>query len=350
MQIKLNELNEKFYNKALNLRKTNKVPIYLPAHGHFLINWLKISARDYILNPSVTLNSQIKFIERFNGIRGVIGPDYGIALLPSIFGAKINWQKSDVPWVKPLIKTIKDLEEFINEKKLPEPIYSGLMPTFISTYFFMKKELGDLMPYPTSTNSPYCFADYLCGSVNLYIWIIDFPDLVLKLMEKLKNYLIKHLKSLQEIFEFEYGLIFMKDDQSSYLAPEQFKRFVSPFCEEIFERVGTNNTYRIWHSDGALFNNIDNMVDLRINALNFFDPSVDIKKFKEKVGGKICLIGNVHPLKILKNGNPEDVIRECRRQIDVMRDSVGYVLAPGGEIVEGTPEENIDAMIKSTGI
>ena len=113
-----------------------------------------------------------------------------------------------------------DLEEFVNNKDLPEPAYSGLMPAFISSYSFMKKELGDLLPFPTSTNSPYCFADYLCGSANLYEWVLDCPDLVLRLLEKLKNYLIKHMKSLQDIFKFDYDLIYMKDDQSSYLCLE----------------------------------------------------------------------------------------------------------------------------------
>ncbi|MCL5771778.1 MAG: hypothetical protein M1479_05855 [Actinobacteria bacterium] len=341
----INKENEDNFQKALNLQKTNSIPIYLPAHGHFLINWLGITAKEYILNPIITLKSQIKFIERFHGIKGVIGPDYGIALLPSIFGADIMWKVNDVPWVEPLIKSVKDLNEFVDIKELPEPAYSGLMPAFISSYSFMKKELGDLLSFPTSTNSPYCFADYLCGSVNLYKWVMDCPGLVLRLLEKLKNYLIKHMKFLQDFFGFNYDVIYMKDDQSSYLSPQQFKIFVNPFCEEIFCEIGRGNAYRMWHSDGPLFNHIENIIDLKINSLNFFDPNNDISKFREKIGGKICLIGNVHPIKILKNGTPDMVIKECKRQIEVMNKTVGYVLSVGGEIPAGTAEDNIEALI-----
>lgn len=348
MNIKLNKENEKFYKEALGLKKTEKIPIALRAEGNFLINWLKIPARDYILNPVVTLNAQLKFIERFKGIRGVVmGPDYGMALLPSIFGAKIHWKENDVPWVEPLIKNKSDLEEFVNEAKFPEPMYSGLMPAFFSTYYFMKKEMGNFMDFPKSTNSPYCLADYLCGSTNLYTWVVDFPELVLRLMQKLKIYLVKHLRRIQEILEFEYDVILMKDDQSSYLNPKQFNIFINPFCDEIFEEVGTKGVYRMWHSDGPLFNNIDNIISMKINALERFDPNVDILKFKEAIGGKMCLIGNIHPIKILRNGNPDIVMEECRRQIKVMKDTGGYVLAPGGEIIAGTPEENIDSIIAS---
>ena len=131
--------------------------------------------------------------------------------------------------------------------------------------------------------------------------------------------LIYHQEDLKKLFDFEYDVIFMKDDQSSYLSPKQFKIFVNPFCEEIFKEIGTNNVYRMWHSDGTVFKNIDNIIDLKMNALNFFDPSVDISEFKEKVGGKVCLIGNVHPLKVLKNGSTEKVREECIRQIRIMK-------------------------------
>jgi uroporphyrinogen decarboxylase len=167
-------------------------------------------------------------------------------------------------------------------------------------------------------------------------------------MEKLKNYIIKHLRCLQELFNFYYDSILIKDDQSSYLSPEQFKKFVNPFCEEIIQEIGINNNiYKMWHSDGTLFNNIENMISLKINALCFFDPSVDLEIYKNKIGGKICLIGNIHPLKILRESTPENVLNECIRQIKIMKNVGGYVLSPGGEIAAGTPEKNIDVMIES---
>jgi uroporphyrinogen decarboxylase len=86
---------------------------------------------------------------------------------------------------------------------------------------------------------------------------------------------------------------------------------------------------------------------MRVNAMFAVNGDIEIEKLKKDIGGKVCLIGNIHTLKILLRGKQADVEEASRQCIQKAAGGGGFVLAPGGEVIRGTPIENIEAMIES---
>ncbi len=86
-----------------------------------------------------------------------------------------------------------------------------------------------------------------------------------------------------------------------------------------------------------------------------FGPEVDIEKIKSKIGNKVCLLGNIPPIDIanifssdtLLKGTPEDIDRISRHQIEAGKPNGGYILTTGSGMDRGTPEENIEIMIRA---
>ena len=74
---------------------------------------------------------------------------------------------------------------------------------------------------------------------------------------------------------------------------------------------------------------------------------MDIGEAKRRIGDRVTLMGNIAPLTVLRNGTPKDVTEACRAIIEKAAPGGGFILAAGGYIDEGTPTENIDAMIKA---
>ena len=68
---------------------------------------------------------------------------------------------------------------------------------------------------------------------------------------------------------------------------------------------------------------------------------------KEKIGDRVNLMGNVPPLTVLRNGTPEDVDLAVKDVIAKSARGGGLVVAAGGYIDEGTPMENVEAMIRA---
>jgi uroporphyrinogen-III decarboxylase len=69
---------------------------------------------------------------------------------------------------------------------------------------------------------------------------------------------------------------------------------------------------------------------------------VSLAKAREIMGPEQTLAGNIDPVAVLKNGNPESVIKaigHCHRQA-----SSRYIVAAGCEVPRGTPKANVYAL------
>ena len=115
-----------------------------------------------------------------------------------------------------------------------------------------------------------------------------------------------------------------------------------PYSGRIFRHFGRK--MNLYHCDLTLKHVAELLPEMGVNVLICFDPNTDIGYFKDKIGDRVCLIGNLKPL-LLLNGTPEEVKAECKRLIERAGPGGGYILAPGGELGYGTPAENIEAML-----
>ncbi len=108
------------------------------------------------------------------------------------------------------------------------------------------------------------------------------------------------------------------------------------------------NSLRIFHCDGPLIHIVDLIPEMGVNVLLNFDPTADLSYFKEKIGNRVCLKGNIHPVKFMRFGKPDDIKKEAKRQIESAKNNGGYIMCTGGELGDGTPDENIKALVEST--
>ena len=74
---------------------------------------------------------------------------------------------------------------------------------------------------------------------------------------------------------------------------------------------------------------------------------MDIADVKNRVGDKICLMGNIPPLEVLARGDPETVFEASRQCIMKAKNDFGYILSAGGGVPSAVPFENIDAMVRA---
>jgi uroporphyrinogen decarboxylase len=82
--------------------------------------------------------------------------------------------------------------------------------------------------------------------------------------------------------------------------------------------------------------------DCGFNVLNW-GKQTDIAEVKERVGDRICLMGNVNPLEVGVRGTPEEV-REATLEVLEKSGGEGIILSVGGGTSPGMPRENIIAM------
>ena len=67
---------------------------------------------------------------------------------------------------------------------------------------------------------------------------------------------------------------------------------------------------------------------------------------KQRVGDRMCLMGNVNPLEIAVRGTPDEVKAATFDVLDGANGE-GIILSVGGGVSPGMPRENIRAMLEA---
>jgi uroporphyrinogen-III decarboxylase len=92
---------------------------------------------------------------------------------------------------------------------------------------------------------------------------------------------------------------------------------------------------------------VSNLAQLDFDELMGFSPNIDIKEFRKALPDTI-LGGNIHPIKVMLEGTPNDVKAAARYCFENANQNQKFVLCTGGSISGPTKPENIDAFIEST--
>ena len=92
---------------------------------------------------------------------------------------------------------------------------------------------------------------------------------------------------------------------------------------------------KVYHNDAEVDACLDHLPDAGFNVLNW-GKQKDIREVKQRVGDRMCLMGNVNPLEIAVRGTPEEV-KEATLDVLEGAGGEGMILSVGGGTSPGMP-------------
>ncbi len=126
------------------------------------------------------------------------------------------------------------------------------------------------------------------------------------------------------------------------VSPQAFREVFLPKMKIVAEAIKIPWAF---HSDGDLSKVMEDLLTLKMNCMNPFEPPcMDLKVAKEKWGDRICLWGNIDLVKTLPYGTVEEVEAEVRQRIEDAGRGGGYICATANSITDFCKIENIFAM------
>ena len=131
-----------------------------------------------------------------------------------------------------------------------------------------------------------------------------------------------------------------------FLSPAMFDEFVTPYLARLTAGYREMGFYVIKHTDGNIMPILDSLVSTHPHALHSLDPQggVDIAEVKRRVGGKLCLIGNVN-CGLLDTGTDAEVIDSARYALRSGMPGGGYVFATSNCIYTGMRLERYELIL-----
>lgn len=174
------------------------------------------------------------------------------------------------------------------------------------------------------------------------------------LLEKIYSY----CKTLMGHFLDELGenvdIIKIGDDlgtqESLLISPKMYREFLKPIHADFISFIKSRTKAKVFfHTDGDVFNLIDDFIEIGVDILNPIQTSAgrmsNLAELKSRFGRRIVFCGAVDTQKVLPYGSPMEVRDEVKRVIQALGEGGDFMLASVHTIMNEVPAENVLAMV-----
>jgi uroporphyrinogen decarboxylase len=346
--------------KAVKRDHPKQVPVAACISSQYICKRSGVNVADYLYDPQLKLQVQCSFQDEHPDLLLVPGiyPDFGCGVVePSAFGCRLV-QREDNPLspepVCPQALKAEPGAKGVGEMlalRSPDPRRDGLLPRVLEQYHYFWQHLdrryieryGYLDGFAFAMG-PVETAALVIGYENFLMGLHDFPQQVHQLLERMTEFSITWLKT-QEMLNGKLKRIYLFDHMPARIGPEHFEEFAFPYLARLCAEY--SYAIKIFHiCEKHITHVLKRLTDLGIDVLFF---AADIAVVKKAIGSEVCLMGNLNPIELILRANPRQIAAEARRCISIAQDrNGGYILAPSGAFIPGTPAQNIRALIEAT--
>jgi uroporphyrinogen decarboxylase len=202
-----------------------------------------------------------------------------------------------------------------------------------------------------SNGSIFETAWYMRGFERMLMDFLLHPELAHEILSRVADFYVDHFNNMLSAAQGGVDLAFTADDiggqRGLLMSLKTWETFIKPHHARLNRAIHEFGVRVIYHSDGAVMDAVDGLIDMGIDvlqALQFSAEGMDPVKLKRDYGDRLCFEGGVSVQTTLLFSDPEDVREEVRRLITVLGKGGGYILGPSHAIQAGTPPENVLAM------
>lgn len=185
------------------------------------------------------------------------------------------------------------------------------------------------------------------GFVTFCHALNEHPDLVERMFQLVGDI---QFEAFERVMDFDtVGGIWVSDDiayaQGLMIAPHWYRRFLFPWYKKMGAICKDRGLLFIYHSDGRLWEVMEDIVDMGFDALHPIEPkAMDIAEVKRRYGDRLALIGNIDLSYTLTRGTPAEVEAEVKERLRTIAPGGGYGLGSANSVTHYVPLANYHAM------
>lgn len=299
-----------------------------------------VNIRDYYWDPETMVDVECRVLEVFgNDNTDVVVGLRGVA---EALGSQIAYPENGINYLlAPVLERYDQLAAF----SLIDPYQDGRLPLMLKAMDLFQKRKGKEIEIGIDIGGPVSTAAAVRGADRLMKDFLKDPENAHRLLDFVTDCALR----VVEVFYREFGVVPGIADpmaSASVLSPRLFREFAYPYlrryAQEIKRITGVAASLHICGQTKALWPQID-----RLEFGTFsVDNAEDIGETVRVLGQKKCIVGNLPPIDLIRNGTAEQVraaAMDCYRKA-LSAHPQGFILAPGCQLPVDCPEENFAAM------
>ena len=252
-------------------------------------------------------------------------------------GASVKYFPDQPPAIDETDARLAD-KTSLKSLEIPDALGGGRMTDRVNGVALLKQSVGSEKLVEGWIEGPCAEAADLRGINTLMTDFYDDPSFVRELFEFVLD---MELRFARAQVEAGADLIGVGDAAASLVGPAIYEEFVWPYEKRMVDGLHAMGGRVRLHICGNTRRILPGMGRLGCEIVDI-DYMVPLAKARDEMGPGQVLLGNIDPVRVLRDGTPESVtkaIAECRRQAGPR-----YIVGAGCEVPRDTPKENVRAL------
>jgi MtaA/CmuA family methyltransferase len=221
---------------------------------------------------------------------------------------------------------------------VPDPLGGGRMHDAVRSLGLMRERVGSEKAIVGWIEGPCASAANLRGINTLMLDFFDDPNFVRDLFEFGVEMGLRYAKAQADV---GIDLIGLGDAAASLVGPDIYTEFVWPYEKKLIDGLHDLGAPVRLHICGNIGPLLPKIADLNCEVVDV-DFMVSVADARAGLGDEPAILGNIDPVRVLRNGTPDTVraaIAECHKQAGDR-----YIIGAGCEVPRDTPIENVQAL------
>jgi len=261
-------------------------------------------------------------------------PEYSVDQEAAALGCEVDWGGRD---------RMPDTKNFPHEDfsdiKIPENFLERQsMKVVLDALSILRRNVGGRVAIIGKCMGPWTLSYHMAGTQNFLLQVgMEEKEKVNKMLRQLMPATIA---SARAQFQAGADVVILADHATGNLVGSYtYEEYLLPIHQELTEAI---EGPLILHVCGNCTDRLELFADAGFDGYHF-EWQVDAKVAVEKIGDRLCLVGNVNNPEVLYQGTPEDVYKQVRYAIEAGVDIIG----PECAIPLKTPIENLKAIVSA---
>jgi uroporphyrinogen decarboxylase len=272
----------------------------------------------------------------------VIMHENGVHAEAEAMGSVIRYQSGVAPHVEqPRVQSPEDIDQLcVSDPETTFPLNELLKATRI----IVRETAGRVFINGRADQGPVALALALCGPERFLTWVAE-PEhrpAVNRLLDicNRMNIALGEAQSRAGAHSSTIGLA-----GHSLISPGTFDELELPRARAFCQAMKRMNAQGWVHACGNETKMLGNLINTSAKCIEL-DPGTDVAACKRATCGQATVLGMLHPVAVVLNGDADVVRQHC---IDIMRHMApggGFIIGPGCALPPETPPANIRALME----
>ena len=135
---------------------------------------------------------------------------------------------------------------------------------------------------------------------------------------------------------------------ASLLGPAFYRENVLPYHQRMNQAIVEAGGVPVLHICGRTNALLEAVADAGTVALETLTPpplgDTELSEAKRRIGGRVCLKGNLDPVHLVGVLGPAEVAEATRRCLEISAPGGGFILSVADDMIRGTPRANMQAI------